>query len=64
MNAFVTYNLWTGLSLRSGAGSCLEIMHANKPCIVVINDSLMGNHQIELADKLSSLGHVQHTVPR
>lgn len=47
-----------------GAGSCLEIMYARKPCIVVVNDSLMGNHQIELAEQLEKLGHIKQTVPR
>ena len=47
----------------SGAGSSLEIMYARKPCIVVVNDKLMDNHQEELAKKLSELGHIKYTVP-
>lgn len=37
---------------HSGAGSILESLEANKKLIVVVNESLMDNHQLELAEKM------------
>ncbi len=36
-----------------GAGSVLEASWLKKKLVVVVNESLQGNHQIELADALS-----------
>nr|CAG4652346.1 EOG090X0KOU [Triops cancriformis] len=48
---------------HAGAGSCLEALQAGKRLLVVINESLMGNHQLELAEKLCELGHASMCVP-
>ena len=48
----------------SGAGSCLETLGAGKAMVVVINELLMGNHQIELADQLRRDGHLFYATPR
>ncbi|XP_040577170.1 UDP-N-acetylglucosamine transferase subunit ALG13 [Lepeophtheirus salmonis] len=43
---------------HAGAGSCFEVLCANKPLLIVVNEALMGNHQNELADKLKSYAAV------
>ncbi|CAM9256061.1 unnamed protein product [Ectocarpus fasciculatus] len=42
---------------HAGAGSIIESLNTpSKPYLVVVNDSLMGNHQLELARAMSSRG--------
>lgn len=48
---------------HAGAGTCIECLNAGKPLIVVVNDKLMDNHQLELADKLAELNHLVYCVP-
>ena len=47
-----------------GAGSCLETLGAGKAMVVVINELLMGNHQLELANQLHRDGHLFYCTPR
>jgi len=47
-----------------GAGSCMEVLAASKPLVVVINEDLMDNHQLELAQQLYNDGHVLYSTCR
>ncbi|XP_070807834.1 UDP-N-acetylglucosamine transferase subunit ALG13-like isoform X1 [Pituophis catenifer annectens] len=49
---------------HAGAGSCLEVLEAGKPLLVVINDKLMDNHQLELARQLHKDGHLFYCTSR
>ena len=43
---------------HAGAGTCIEVLQAAKPLLVIVNDDLMDNHQLELAQRLSEDGHL------
>ena len=47
-----------------GAGILLESLRApHTQCVAVINDSLMHNHQMELADQLTTGGYIKQATP-
>ena len=47
---------------HAGAGSIFESLHAGKPLLVVVNEKLMGNHQLELASHLGKEGYLLYTI--
>ncbi|XP_028570549.2 UDP-N-acetylglucosamine transferase subunit ALG13 [Podarcis muralis] len=49
---------------HAGAGSCLEVLEAGTPLLVVVNDKLMDNHQLELARQLCRDGHLFYCTCR
>lgn len=47
---------------HAGAGSVMETLEAHKKLIVVINETLMNNHQLELAEKMFEEGYLLYTT--
>uniref|UniRef100_A0A2M3ZDC5 UDP-N-acetylglucosamine transferase subunit ALG13 n=1 Tax=Anopheles braziliensis TaxID=58242 RepID=A0A2M3ZDC5_9DIPT len=48
---------------HAGAGSCIEVLEAGRPLVVVVNESLMNNHQTELAERLNRDDHLFYCTP-
>ncbi len=48
---------------HAGAGSVLETLQAGRPLLVVINEDLMDNHQLEVANRLHIDGHLYYCTP-
>lgn len=53
-----------GVWLGVGAGSVLDALGAGKPLLVVVNDQLMSNHQVELAQRLYQDGYLHYCTCR
>ncbi|CAI4061875.1 hypothetical protein SKDZ_07G2080 [Saccharomyces kudriavzevii ZP591] len=48
---------------HAGTGSILDSLRLNKPLLICVNDSLMDNHQQQIADKFVELGYVWSCAP-
>lgn len=46
------------VTMMVGAGTVMEVMRKRKPLIVVFNETLMHNHQKELALAMSERGMI------
>ncbi|GAB1603671.1 UDP-N-acetylglucosamine transferase subunit ALG13 homolog isoform X1 [Argonauta hians] len=42
---------------HAGAGTTVETLKAGTPLLTVVNDKLMNNHQVELAEQMAKNGH-------
>jgi beta-1,4-N-acetylglucosaminyltransferase len=45
---------------HAGAGTILQTLEAHKPLLVVVNEKLMNNHQLEIADEMEQQGYLFH----
>ena len=48
---------------HAGAGSVFETLRSGTPLLVVVNEALMDNHQVELAEELAGRGCLRWCVP-
>lgn len=51
------------LLLRLGAGTILDSLRAKRHLVVVVNESLMGNHQHEIADAMAEKNYLLKSTP-
>ncbi|KAG9122847.1 N-acetylglucosaminyldiphosphodolichol N-acetylglucosaminyltransferase catalytic subunit alg13 [Ceratobasidium sp. 392] len=49
---------------HAGSGTILEVLRLPRPLIVVPNETLLDNHQVELANALDELDHLVASTPR
>ena len=48
---------------HAGAGSIVEALRAGRPLITVVNDALMDNHQVELAEAMRARNYLYRASP-
>ncbi|TCD68889.1 N-acetylglucosaminyldiphosphodolichol N-acetylglucosaminyltransferase catalytic subunit alg13 [Steccherinum ochraceum] len=47
---------------HAGSGTILDVLRLRKPLIVIPNETLLDNHQQELASSLADLGHLRSST--